>query len=335
MSGVSGRGDFERFIARCVRWVREDGVDVVLGQEHNTPPGREEDMRRLALLKGFTLLMSHDVAGRDGVHHGGTLVLLNNRTIEWPLSKTEREKRVLHREAGALVVNVPWAGRDMHVGSVYAPSPPSERVAFLKDMREWVTEDMFLGGDWNCVPDVTLDVQSSNPMRYKNVGASLLGTTMAEVGLWDFRRTQLGNEHEGTRQPLGMVHTRDGPDVVVTRLDRFYIPTTEAFEDLLPSLRVQWDVVWSDEARDHAAIVMDLENAVGELGHERPTIREDLAKEPGVQDQIIKVVDEAYGKGGSETAKWERGERAMRDHSLGLQLRGGLRRGKRYEVSVA
>ena len=165
-------------------------------------------------------------------------------------------------------------------------------------MRKWITMDMFLGGDWNCVPDVTLDVQSSDPLRYKNIGGALLEEVTGEVGLVDFRRQQLGGHREATRQPLGAVHTRLGPDVVITRLDRFYIPTDEAHEDLLPSFQVRWDVVWSKEPRDHAAIVLTLESADGEAGHERHTIREEITAEAKVQEELIRLTEAAYAKGG-------------------------------------
>ena len=102
-------------------------------------------------------------------------------------------------------------------------------------MRSWVKPNMFLGGDWNCVPDVTLDVQSKDPLRYKNVGGELLEEVMASAELHDFRRTQLVNEPEPTRMPYGAVSTKQGKDWVATRLDRFYIPLNEEHEDLLPS----------------------------------------------------------------------------------------------------
>jgi hypothetical protein len=189
-------------------------------------------------------------------------------------------------------------------------------VDFINRLKTWATPDMILGGDWNCVPDATLDVQSSNPLRYKNVGGLILENTLTKLGLFDFRRAQLEQGKEPTRTPLGAIHTRDGPDVVSTRLDRFYIPTNEAHEDLLPSLDVRWDIIWTKEARDHAAIVLTLEDAVGDAGHERHTIREDITLEPGVRDTLEELANEAYTKGGKEWQKWERAHASMRDFLL-------------------
>ena len=36
MSGAQGAGVFERFVRRCAKWAAQDGIDVVLGQEHET-----------------------------------------------------------------------------------------------------------------------------------------------------------------------------------------------------------------------------------------------------------------------------------------------------------
>ena len=84
-------------------------------------------------------------------------------------------------------------------------------------------------GDWNCVPDVTLDVQSANPLKYPNGGAKLLEHSMAAVGLVDIRRIQLGSETEGTRT--------DKTTGTTTRIDRFYVPTHDDYDS------VQWTIV--------------------------------------------------------------------------------------------
>ena len=60
-----------------------------------------------------------------------------------------------------------------------------------------------------------------------------------------FRRHQLGERSKMryTRMPQGSVHPKQGDDMVLTRLDRFYLPTDEANEDLLPSLQLRWDIL--------------------------------------------------------------------------------------------
>ena len=61
-----------------------------------------------------------------------------------------------------------------------------------------------MGGDWNCVPDVCLDVHvdSANPLRYhaQNQGADVLEGILSNLGLSDERRDQLGTEAEYTHK---------------------------------------------------------------------------------------------------------------------------------------
>lgn len=257
MSGVQSEGEWKRFVRRMEVLAREERVGVVLGQEHNLSPDRAGDAARYAERRGFAVVMAHAPCAQDGVNRGGVLVMLRTDMVEWPDTDEKRAECVIHSEPGALVVKVGWHGRELHVGSVYAPSKPTPRVDFFTNMRKWITEDMILGGDWNCVPDTTLDVQSSDPTRYANIGAQLLDEVMADVDLYDFRRDQLLLKKEPTRAPLGAVHTKTGPDTVLTRLDRFYIPTNDAHEDLLASLQVRWDVIWSHRlrprSRDHGS----------------------------------------------------------------------------------
>ena len=70
MSGAQGRGEWARFLHRCQQLVKREGVDVVLGQEHNLDPTRERDLRNMATAKGFYLVISFADAAPDGVHRG-------------------------------------------------------------------------------------------------------------------------------------------------------------------------------------------------------------------------------------------------------------------------
>ena len=87
----------------------------------------------------------------------------------------------------------------MTVQGVYLPSDPQERVEALEAVGDELKVGAVVGGDWNCVPDVTLDVQGANALSYPNVGAQTLAEAMRKVELFDIRREQLGNEHEHTR----------------------------------------------------------------------------------------------------------------------------------------
>ena len=45
LSGAQGKGEWARFVSRCGKWVRQEGMDVILGQEHNLEPGRERELK--------------------------------------------------------------------------------------------------------------------------------------------------------------------------------------------------------------------------------------------------------------------------------------------------
>ena len=106
MSGVERAGVYMKFLRRCVKLLEKDGVDIILGQEHNLHPSREAELKRTAELKGMALVISFAPRGEDNVHRGGTLVLVNLKTVEWPDLREERAACVVHSEPGATVIKV-------------------------------------------------------------------------------------------------------------------------------------------------------------------------------------------------------------------------------------
>ena len=108
-----------------------------------------------------------------------------------------KESTAQHEVAWA---QVEWKGRPIEIASMYTPVRPLARVDFFKDhLKDAITNLTYSGGDWNCVPDTTLDVISPNPLNYPNTGARLLETKMTELGCADAHRDQLGNEKVTTR----------------------------------------------------------------------------------------------------------------------------------------
>ena len=89
---------------------------------------------------------------------------------------------------GIIKKQVEWGDRTLEVACVYAPSEAAKRVTFFNNvLSKELTSKTYAGGDWNCVPDVTLDVDSDNPLRYhaQNQGADILETIMSNIGLTD------------------------------------------------------------------------------------------------------------------------------------------------------
>jgi hypothetical protein len=114
-------------------------------------------------------------------------------------------------------------------------------------------------------------VQSSNPARYRNIGATLLGEIVADhaaSGISEGPSSTVNTRPPGGPTAKSAHATEWTWNVVTTRLDRFYIPTNDAHDDLLPSFHVRWDILWSKEERDHATIIPDL----GALGVRSVTV---------------------------------------------------------------
>jgi len=197
------------------------------------------------------------------------------------------------------------------VASVYAPSDPSKRIDFFSHLKTRISSTTMTGGDWNCVPDVALDVKGKNQLGYANIGAAQLATVMgdSDIRLVDYRREQLGIDFE---------HTRKDPDVtkVITRIDRWYIPTDPALANYLWDIHPRNDLVLVGKPKDHLPVVLTIEPVEGERGHERETIREELCFNPWKQNKLKELTVIAYKGQGSKVNKWTRAMRSMADWLL-------------------
>ena len=298
--GLQSTGVFNKLVACADTWRVKEKLSVLCVQEHNLDPKRESELIRLAEARGFGIEIGFAQAGQDGTHWGGTFILWDKRVLT--LKATQEKSGDLTR------VSLEWNGATWNVASVYAPVGPQERVAFFTNLASRLSKTTIIGGDWNCVPDVTLDVSGPNSLNYSNVGAALIDAELAKVELYDVRRDQLGTDKEPTR--IG--------GTCATRLDRWYVPLAESFEEILWTIDVRSDLVFKSSELDHLAVVLTLETPDGDAGHERQLIREDLLKEIAVQDKVVSLTEEAYKKGGSESTKWDRAHCALRSYLLNL-----------------
>ena len=106
--------------------------------------------------------------------------------------------RVAGTSPDLVTVVVMQGEHEVTVQGVYLPSDPKERMEVLGVLGGELEVGAVVGGDWNCVTDVTLDVQGTHALSYPNVGAQTLADAMRKVELFDIRREQLGDEHEHT-----------------------------------------------------------------------------------------------------------------------------------------
>jgi hypothetical protein len=179
---------------------------------------------------------------------------------------------------------------------VYAPSGNAiPRIYFFNQLKTKIGKNTYVGGDWNCVEDITLDVRSKTPLNYPNGGAVhvVLMTMMAEKGLIDERREQLEDSREYTRE--------EDDGCTSTRLDRWYVP---ADTDLLMTFNVDHTSIFKEKVSDHKCVRMLLDTRKGDLGHERTTIDEELLMESNIQEDTQKIVTDVYASQRSEMNKW-------------------------------
>ena len=275
-------------------------MSVLTIQEHNLHPDRQSEIERTCADMGITVVIGFAPAAPDGVHRGGVLVMVfdSEATV---VSVTEASADLVRLKLSA-------SGREYDVAGVYIPSKPTARLDVLAGLKDRLGPHTLVGGDWNCVPDVTLDVQSPNPLAYANVGADTLGVCMEELGLVDYRREQL---------ELGREHTRQEGSCY-TRLDRWYIPLDVCAETSLFNIKVVDDFVWKDCPSDHLAVILEVDNIIGTRGHERRVIREDLIALPSTQALIRETVTKAYALGGNVEAQFTRAHNMMRHELLKL-----------------
>jgi hypothetical protein len=241
----------------------------------------------------MTLTVAFAPAAADGTNWGGTLTLTSNAHFV--------HKNVKTCLPHITRVEVEWSGRLLELASVYLPQSPLARVNVLVGMDAHMSDSTLVGGDFNVVPDVTLDVQSSNPLNYSNQGAALLAQHMTSHGLVDERREQLGTEKEPTREEGG----------TSTRIDRWYVPTAAVFDDILWSFEISDTFIFKKPTSDHSAVLLTMEDATGDLGHERQTVNESLLYREDIQDRVIEISDGAFEGNATFANKWERSNKRI------------------------
>ena len=165
LRGAQTPGDFERLVQECSKW-RYKGIHAFAFQEHNLNPNREENLKRICKARDFTLTISFAPGDQTGetadVHWGGTLILTDDKIL--------KINKVCIQSRGLTMVQAEWAGEKFHIASMYAPAQGELRKQFFASHETTLPNNTLVGGDFNVVPDVTLDVQSRNPLAYDNKG---------------------------------------------------------------------------------------------------------------------------------------------------------------------
>ena len=194
----------------------ETPIKAIFLQEHNLKNPAEA--KKLALEYGFHMFA---VPLNSRTPKGGTAILI-------PKGQLETNPRESHHEALARVKSTIRAlpdgrgiacdtlihGHMRRIASVYAPADPALRVAFFTSLTNLIDSNTIMGIDANCVPDVTLDRQSTAASDYENTGATTLNDVIASLALIDVAREWLGTN------PFFTCFKGQSK----TRIDRVYVP---------------------------------------------------------------------------------------------------------------
>ena len=276
-----------------------DKLAIVMGQEHNLDADELDTARKKALIRDFQLIVTSGRADDPTSSRGGVFILIDTKQMS--------EAKILHEDPGFIRVTVDWGAEKLDLANVYAPVHDSARIDFYNTLRGRLSSNTIVGGDWNTVTDVTLDVRSRNPLGYPNRGASLLATVMGELGLTDERREQLGDEREYTRT------ADDGS--ISTRLDRWYVPVDK---DWRWTFDVTEGFSLTPTGSDHSPVWLRIDNKAGELGSDRVTIDARLFDESYVVQEIIRIMSAEYADSRkAEATKWRRAHARIRDYLIG------------------
>ena len=298
--GLGHKKGFAKLLQVLQRRKNKEHIGAMAVQEHNLPPTIKEDLETSAKIAGFTLTITFGRADAPDSERGGVLIL----TVDSVIAR----KKVIVEEPGLIIMETEWGAKKLKIGNVYAPVQPMPRIDFFVDLRRKLnhieTDNLYLGGDFNCVGDVTLDVGSNNPLGYRNIGGTLLTDLTGEVSLIDERREQLGNDREYTRSG----NTASG--VTSTRIDRWFTPMES---NHLLTFEVDNDYIFKKTASDHRAVTVTIDDKLGTRGKERDSIEEKLMEEAFVQDAVKKITDETYNSDRSEKKKWMEAQAKIHD----------------------
>jgi len=271
---VRGLGDtkgFAKLLQLLQRLKKKHEIGVMCIQEHNLNPNRDEDIRTMSKIAGFTAVTTYGRADDPDSQRGGVMTLVTDSLLT--------VKSTVIAEPGVIILDVEWGAKQLTVGNVYAPAQPLGRIDFFNWLRRNITDDTYIGGDWNCVPDTTLDVDSNNPLGYKNTGISILNDIIVSKKLIDERREQLGNEKEFTRSGA------NAGGITSSRIDRWYIPIEH---DYLITFDTDNQFIFKETSSDHRAVIMKIDDKAGTRGNERDSLDETLTEDPNIQEEIKK-----------------------------------------------
>ena len=158
-SGLCLDSAYGKLLYEAKRWKKRKGLAILCIQEHNLRAREEQNYKDRAIAAGYTLHISFGSPDDPDSARRGVLMLTADDTV------TVKEGGVT--SPGLIRKQIAWGNRTVEVACVYAPSGAIRRKAFFRDvLSKELTSKTYAGRDWNCVPDVSLDVDSANLSRW-------------------------------------------------------------------------------------------------------------------------------------------------------------------------
>ena len=206
-----------------LREARALKIDLLFVQEHNlkSEDKRLETMRNCTLAHGFSYC--HIACVPQCVGRGGTATLISDRVEVNNATSFDR------CGGNMTVTNFELKKIKLRAVNVYAPQQEldpkgvpleTRRDHYYNKLKKHVTKSTILGGDFQNVLDVSLDLRRTANSAYENGGAEILRTIISENELEDEIRNGLGLGFDFTR--CETVTSRGVTNTCQSRIDRIY-----------------------------------------------------------------------------------------------------------------
>ena len=273
------------------------GIHILLIQEHNLTPKHRVFVEAVSKRRGFAPFVAYKTVNTSVVGGAAIFIAEDNPAIDM-----SDPAPIYSMQGGAAVMHITLHGHRTKIGSFYVPVRPPLRKHYIERITErgLLTSDMIAGGDWNTVPDITVDTQvESGTSSYANFHGPLLESSLLGKGLTDVFRLVNGKQRS---------YTHSSP-TVLTRLDRIYAKSynshwrwTSATHD--PSIFL------GDISSDHTPVVAVLETAPARA----PSLHEakidpNVYQSDTVRQRVRKAWQETYTPlveaGYSKASAWE------------------------------
>jgi exonuclease III len=227
--------------------LRASRYDVALVQEHKIPESARRTKIKEAFHLGFIAVLSCNSSGKA---KGGTGIFIRITPDLTTSEDIESEHSLHDMNGGFTKASFTWEGERVEVASMYAPDKADNRKTFLDKLASRqrsanppIGQDTILGGDFNTVPDVRVDLTfprmdpsdlRAKRAQYDNKHSDTLEDLLTTAGLEDILRSRVGPRTRVVTRPGRAKAQRSGPDgqgrQVSSRIDRFYVPTALPYE---------------------------------------------------------------------------------------------------------